>query len=192
MKLQTIANVPSIAQIKVNFMKNEDKINQMQSKANHRVMRDGSHSVVAELIDGLNLQMQFTEGVEDVTKELVGVTVNARFTEAQWQALNERFHQLGNIGANVQIAIDGNVEYGTLVSNGVEVESYTMYVSEIQEVEEISIQRVGSRDSKNAVIERMNAHKAKNAAQRDAAIARNRPQVAAAKAGVTEDIAAFM
>jgi hypothetical protein len=179
-------NIQSVAQVKVNFMKNEDKIQELQSKASNRIMRDGSHSVVCELVDGIALNMQFVEGVEDVTKELLGVTVNLRFTPDQFRALNERFHQLGPIGALVQVALDGNVEYGTLVSNGVEVESYTIYVAEVQDVEEVQIQRVGSRDSRDAVLARMQSHKASNASAREAAIAKNRPtlQTKAAQSGV--------
>jgi hypothetical protein len=179
-------NIQSIAQVKVNFMKNEDKMREVGSKAYNRVMRDGSVSVVSELVDGLNLTMTFDEGTEDVTNLLKGIRVTLRFSEDQFEALNARFHDLGSIGALVDVLVDGDVEYGTLVANGVEVESYTIYVSEIQEVEPIVMQRVGSRDAKSAVLDRMMAHKAANNAAREQAIASRRPvlQTKAAQSAV--------
>ncbi len=182
-----------IAQVKINFMKNEDKVLELGSKASHRSMRDGSISVVGELIDGVNLMMGFNESTENMTEELKGVTVNLRFSAEMFSALNARIHELGPIGALVQVAVDGNVEYGTLVANGVEVESYTIYVSEIQDIEEVQIQRVGTRDDKNAVLLRMRSHKAANSAARDAAIQRNRPtlQTKAAQASAAETVLNF-
>jgi hypothetical protein len=183
----------SIAQVKINFMKNEAKISELGSKASHRVMRDGNISVVGELIDGVNLMMQFNEHTENMSDELKGVTVNLRFSSEMFNALNARIHELGPIGALVQIEVDGNVEYGTLVVNGVQVESYTIYVTEIQDIEEVSIQRVGSRDAKDAVLARMREHKAANSAARDAAIQRNRPmlQTKAAQEGAAESTLLF-
>lgn len=182
-----------IAQVKINFMKNESKITELGSKASHRVMRDGSISVVGELVDGINLMMQFNETSENMSDELKGVTVNLRFSPDMFSALNARIHTLGPIGCLVQVAVDGNVEYGTLVANGVQVESYTIYVSEIQDIEEVSIQRVGSRDAKDAVLARMREHKAANSAARDAAIQRNRPvlQTKAAQEGAMQTVLTF-
>jgi hypothetical protein len=178
--------IPSVAQVKINFMKNEDKIMAQGSKASNRVMRDGSVSLVGELVDGLNLQMLFSDGSADMTQELKGVTVNLRIRPEMFETLNARFHELGNIGATVQVTVDGNVEYGTLVANGVEVESYTIYVASVDLVEEIAIQRVGSRDDKAAVLNRMKAHKHANNAARETAIASRRPQIQAAKAGAEQ------
>jgi hypothetical protein len=183
--------IPSVAQVKINFMKNEDKILAAGSKASNRQMRDGSFSLVGELIDGLNLQMLFSDGSADMTQELKGATVNLRIRPEAFETLNARFHELGNIGATVQVTVDGNVEYGTLVSNGREVESYTIYVTSVDQVEEIAIQRVGSRSDKAGVLSRMQAHKQENAANRDAAIAMRRPQVQAAKAGAAENAVVF-
>jgi hypothetical protein len=182
-----------IAQVKINFMKNEAKVLELGSKASHRAMRDGSISVVGELVDGVNLMMQFNEHSADMSDELKGVTVNLRFLPEMFSALNARIHELGPIGALVQVVADGNVEYGTLIVNGVQKESYTIYVSEIQDIEEVSIQRVGSRDNRDAVVERMREHKASNSAARDAAIQRNRPtlQTKAAQEGAAESALLF-
>lgn len=181
MKLQ---NTASVAQVKINFMKNEDKISELGSKAYYRQMRDGNMSIVCELVDGVNLQMAFSdEEACDMTAELKSTRVNLRVTADQFEAMNATFNDLGAVGAVVQVAVDGNVEYGTLVANGIETESYTLYVSEVQAIEEVKIQRVGSIGDKAGVVARMRAHKAGNAAAREAAIQMNRPQIQAVQAG---------
>lgn len=173
-----IQNVQSLAQVKINFMKNEDKIAELGSKAYYRVMRDGNMSIVCELVDGVNLMMAFSDNEAcDMSAELKSTRVNIRVTPEQFEAMNANFHEIGNIGAIVQVAVDGNVEYGTLIANGIETESYTLYVSEVQAVEEVKIQRVGSIADKEGVVARMRAHKAANAAAREQAIQANRPML---------------
>jgi hypothetical protein len=168
----------SVAQIKVNFMdptKKAEKIAQCQSKVYNRVYRDKSIGVISELSDGLNLNVEFLdEGVEDMTKDLIGLDVNVRFTREQFNALNARFHTMEAIGAYIEVELDGNVEWGTLTVRGEDVESYTLYVKEVKAVEAMEIARVGSKTTKEDFIERLRAQKERKAAKSESARAQSR------------------
>jgi hypothetical protein len=185
---QQIQQIPSVAQVRINFQKNDDKIIESKSKASNRLMKDGNVSVVGTLVDGINLKMTFDdEPAEDMSNELKGMTVNLRLTPDQWKAVNHEFHLMeSKVGAMIQVEISGDVAYGTLVVRGEEVESYTMYVADVQEIEEVKIGRVGTRDKKSAVLERMRAQKVRETEKRNAAIGKRRPTTAAAAEGAKQ------
>lgn len=171
-------SVTSLAQIKVNFMdptKKADKIAQCQSKVYNRTYRDKSIGVISELSDGMNLSVEFLDhGVEDMTKDLIGLDVNVRFSKEQWAALNSRFHTMDAIGAYIEVELDGNVEWGTLTVRGEEVESYTLYVREVKAVEAMELARVGSRTTKEDFLNRLRAQKERKAKAGESARAQSR------------------
>jgi hypothetical protein len=186
--MKTQAAVTSVAQVTINFLKSEEKVIELGSKAYYSNTRDGLKSVVGKLSDGFNIQMTFTEGREDMTDEVIGTTVNVRFTEEQFEALNERFHEFDTaVGAIVEFKIDGDLRYGTLTVRGQETEAYTLYAEEILNVEPMMLQKVGIVDAKDAVLLRMKSHKEDIAAKSLAATAANRAammQNTAVEAGV--------
>lgn len=180
MKIQQ--SVKSIAQVKVNFMKSADKISELGSKAYHRFYRDGSVGIVGELTDGFMLMMNTTDsGQIDMTSQLVGVTVNLRLTQEQFEAINARFHEFGNsLGAYIEVELDGNVEHGTLTVRNEEVESFTIYVAEVTGVEPMAAIRVGTVSASSELTAKIAQHKQVNAAKSAAVVATNR----AARAGL--------
>lgn len=171
-------SVTSLAQIKVNFMdptKKADKIAECQSKVYNRTYRDKSIGVISELTDGMNLSVEFLDqGVEDMTKDLIGLDVNVRFSKEQWTALNSRFHTMDAIGAYIEVELDGNVEWGTLTVRGEDVESYTLYVKEVKAVEAMELVRVGSRTTKEDFLNRLRAQKERKAKAGESARAQSR------------------
>jgi hypothetical protein len=173
--MKTQAAVTSVGQITINFQKNESKVLELGSKAFYSNTKDNCKSVVGKLSDGFNIQMTFTEGREDMTDEVIGNTVNVRFTQEQFEALNERFHQFDTaVGATVEFKIDGDLRYGTLTIQGKETEAYTLYADEILNVEPMMLQKVGIVDSKDAVLLRMKGHKQDIATKAQEASASNR------------------
>lgn len=143
MKIQQ--TVKSIAQVKINFMKSEDKINELGCKAYYRTYRDGSVGIVGELTDGFMLSMNTTDaGTIDMTDHLKGLTVNLRVSPEAFEAMNARFHEFSALGAYLEIEVDGNVEHGTLTVRNEEVESFTIYVAEVLGVEPMAALRVGT------------------------------------------------
>lgn len=179
MKLQQ--TVKSIAQVKINFMKSEDKIAELGSKAYYRYYRDGSVGIVGELSDGFMLSMNTTDaGTIDMTDHLKGLTVNLRLTAEQFEVINSRFHDMSALGAYLEIELDGNVEHGTLTVRNEEVESFTIYVAEVIDVAPMAALRVGTVTSNNDLMQRIAKQKQAQAAKSAQVIATN----AAARAGV--------
>lgn len=172
MRLQQ--TVKSIAQVKVNFMKSEDKIAELGSKAYFRYYRDGSVGIVGELTDGFMLSMNTTDaGTVDMTDHLKGLTVNLRLTAQQFEVINSRFHGFNALGALLTIELDGNVEHGTLTVRNEEVESFTIYVAEVTEVEPMAALRVGTVTSNDDLMQRIAKQKQAQAAKSAAVIATN-------------------
>lgn len=173
MKLQQ--TVKSIAQVKVNFMKSEDKIAELGSKAYYRYYRDGSVGIVGELTDGFMLSMNTTDaGTVNMTDHLKGLTVNLRLTAEQFEVINGRFHEMNALGAYVEIELDGNVEHGTLTVRNEEVESFTIYVAAVNEVEPMAALRVGSVTSNSNLMQLIAKQKVAQAEKSAAVIATNR------------------
>jgi hypothetical protein len=179
MKLQQ--TVKSIAQVKINFMKSEDKIAELGSKAYYRYYRDGSVGIVGELSDGFMLSMNTTDaGTIDMTDHLKGLTVNLRLTAEQFEVINSRFHDMSALGAYLEIELDGNVEHGTLTVRNEEVESFTIYVAEVIDIQPMAALRVGTVTSNNDLMQRIAKQKQAQAAKSAQVIATN----AAARTGV--------
>ena len=173
MKLQQ--TVKSIAQVKINFMKSEDKIAELGSKAYFRYYRDGSVGIVGELTDGFMLSMNTTDaGTIDMTDHLKGLTVNLRLTAQQFEVINSRFHDMNALGAYLEIELDGNVEHGTLTVRNEEVESFTIYVAEVIDVAPMAALRVGSVTASDDLFARIAKQKQVQAAKSAAVIQTNR------------------
>jgi len=181
MKIQQ--SVKSIAQVKINFMKSEEKVAELGSKAYNRLYRDGSVGIVAELTDGFMLQMNTTDsGTVDMTELLRGLTVNLRVAPEHFEILNERFAQFNSVGAYIEVELDGNVEHGTLTVREEQVESFTIYVANILGIEPMAALRVGSIVAHNELVSKITKQKEAQAKESASVIATNR----AARAGVNK------
>jgi len=174
----TQQNTQSIAVIKVNFMdptKKADKIAEKKSKAFNTVYRDKSIGVIAEIHDGLNLMVKFSDaGSEDVTAHIKGADVNVRFNKEQWNTLNSRFHSMDAIGAYVEVVVDGDVEYGDLTVNGEDVQSFTIYADSIAAIEPMELARVGSVTTKDDFFAKVTRDKTRKSSRTDEARAMSR------------------
>lgn len=187
MKIQQ--NVKSIAQVKINFMKSEDKIAELGSKAYYRYYRDGSVGVVGELSDGFMLSMNTTDaGTVDVTDHLKGLTVNLRLSAEQFEMINGRFHDFNGLGAYLEVELDGCVEHGTLTVRNEEVESFTIYVAEVVGVEPMAALRVGTVSASADLFARIAKQKQVQADKSAAVIATNRSAREGAKAMIATEM----
>jgi len=168
----------SIVVIKVNFMdptKKADKIAEKKSKAFNTVYRDKSIGVIAEIHDGQNLKVKFSDAAaEDVTDHIKGSDVNVRFTKEQWNTLNSRFHTMDAIGAYVEVVVNGDVEYGDLTVNGEDVQSFTVYADSVSAIEPMELARVGSVTTKDDFFAKVTRDKTNKASRAQSARAMSR------------------
>lgn len=170
-------------------MKSEDKIAELGSKAYHRIYRDGSVGLVAELTDGFMLQMNTTDsGTVDMTELLTGLTVNLRLSPEHFEALNGRFHEFNSLGAYVEVELDGNVEHGTLTVRDQEVESFTIYVANVLGVEPMAALRVGTIGAHADLVARVTKQKEAQAKASASVIATNRAARAGAAVAVNAEL----
>lgn len=177
----------SQVQVKINFMKSQERISELRSKASYRVPSPGNFSVVCEITDGRSLMVQTAEGgFEDWTADLIGQTANLRLTQEQFDVLNSEIHEINGVGASVvyDLACDVRVGYITTRKEG-EVLSVTLYPDTLVEVEPVEIQRVGSVLSRDALRAGLKANRERQERKRLAAT--NRVARASAEAANSEE-----
>lgn len=179
---------PSQIQVKINYMKSQDMIARLRSKASYINYGPNNISVVATIIDGYNLTVQTDNGIEDWTSSLIGQTVNLRLSDEQWEALNAELHECEGVGAEVVYNLSDNVRYDILnTKKDGEVWALAVYPDDIVEVEPLQVQKVGSVRSADELRAGLEANRKRNEAKRQEAIS---TRVARNSADQANDVAA--
>lgn len=171
-----IQSMPSQVQVRVNFMKSEDRIAELGSKANYREYGPDNISVVCTIVDGVNLRVNAEEGMQDVTAQLIGSTANIRLTQEMFDALNHEFHEMSAVGAEITLELNDHVRVGFLntMRNAEPVISVTIYPDSIVEVEAVKVQKIDSCLKISDILAGLEKQKAESEQQRIAAVSSNR------------------
>jgi len=136
---------PTQIQVKINYMKSQDAISKMRSKASYINYGPNNISVVCTITDGRNLTVNTHQGVQDWTSDLIGLTANLRLSDEQWEALNSELHECEGIGAEVVYNLNDHIRYDILnTKKDGEVWALAIYPEDIVEVEPLQVQKVGS------------------------------------------------
>lgn len=180
----------SIAQVQINFFSSVER----QEETGCRFWRrstpyaDGSIGLVGTLVDGINLNMQFEDGVADMAADLVGLRVNLRLTRDCFELVNSAAWDVVGAGIMLEVELECDVKYGKITVNGEEQMSYTLYVFEVCDVEAFRVQKVGTVGRKEEILAAMRADKAKAQADRETARANRSGTRRAARAGAEETV----
>ena len=174
----------TLAVIRLNFTTNEEKIARVGSKLYRREYKDGSIGLVGELKEGVNLKAQFTEGIQDVTDVLKGMSsISVRVKPEDMVSIDDYVTEENKAGLEITVDLAGDlVRTGMLTIKGKQTMSFTIYAESILEVEEAQIARVGNTYDRAFFDEQVKILRKEQEQAREDAIARNR-QTQAAEAG---------